>query len=116
MLFIILFILILILILIPYFLQNNNNQTIEHYWDITPYKYHWNIFKCLDGDCIRDESKKCYRWCDKWAEPGAQENCRYRCLDYADLMYDQYKFNNYTFDRVLPKFEEWSILRNTDYV
>ena len=109
-------IILLVIVSVILFYQFNKKDEIEHYWGITPYNYHWNIFKCLDGDCIRDESRKCYRWCDNWEEEGGSDNCRYKCMDYADIMYDQLKFNNYTFNRVLPRFEEWSLLRNTDYV
>ena len=37
------------------FLRKNK---IEGYYDITPYDYHWDIFKCYTIDCIKDKAKK----------------------------------------------------------
>jgi len=93
----------------------NKSTQIESFYDVTPYYYHWNMFKCLDNDCVKDESFKCYRWCDKWAELGGKHNCRLRCLDYADIMIMQLRSNHYNFNKILPKFEENSILQNSDY-
>ena len=89
-------------------------KKIEPYWDITPYKYHWNIFKCLDMDCIKKRSYICNRWCDSWAELGGSENCRLRCTDYADQQADYIKFNNYTWGKTLPKFSQYALHEKVD--
>ncbi len=83
---------------------------IEPYYDITPYNMHWDIFKCLDANCIKDASYKCYRWCDMVREEGAATNCKTRCLDYADEMFDSLKLQNYTWSYLLPEFEHVTML------
>lgn len=86
----------------------------EHYYDLTPYNLHWDIFKCLDADCVIKKSYICYKWCDNWDEPGGSENCRTRCADYADEMFDSLKFQDYTFSYLLPRFKKVSILTDRD--
>ena len=73
------------------------------------------IFSCYDTDCIKKNSYECYKWCDNWGEPGGRENCRMRCMDYADQMFDQIKFMDYRFHRLLPKFKQYSLLNSNDY-
>ena len=92
-----------------------DKPVVEGYHDITPYEYHWDMFKCYDMDCLKDQSFKCYRWCDNWPEDGGRHNCRLRCLDYADMFAYDVKLNDYTFGGVQPRLEEHSILRDTDY-
>lgn len=89
-------------------------QNIEGFADVVPYYLHWNIFRCYSEDCVRQEGKKCYQWCHRWGEPGATNNCRMRCFDYADQMMDQLKFNDYTFYNRLPHFLGDSLLNDTD--
>lgn len=91
-------------------LMSHVGKKVEGYWDITPYNKHWDIFSCYDGKCIKNKSYECYKWCDYIAEPGARENCRMRCMDYADQMYDQLKYSNYQFNRLLPKIGDYSLL------
>lgn len=89
----------------------------EHFWDLAPYNLHWDIFKCLDGDCVRKKSYECNQWCDNWDEPGGSTNCKMRCLDYADQMYDSLKFQDHTWNYLLPRFDKVSILEDRgDYV
>jgi hypothetical protein len=106
--------LIILLILIAVILLYKDNVTIEGYYDITPYEAHWNIFKCLDPKCIKDRSYKCYKWCNNWSEPGGQENCRLRCADYADEMFNSLKFQNYTWNYLNPRFRDVSLLNTKD--
>ena len=48
--------LIIVLAVILILISLHNNTTIEGYYGLTPYKYHWNIFKCLTSDCLIKES------------------------------------------------------------
>jgi hypothetical protein len=91
------------------FFNKRNKKAVEGYHDITPYDFHWDMFKCLDMDCLKNKTKKCYDWCNNWGESGGRHNCRMRCLDYADQYAEQLKFNNYNFNRILPKFK-WAAL------
>lgn len=100
--------LILILILVL------NKNKVEHFWDIIPYDLVSNVYKCNSLECIKDESYKCYRWCDRWKEPGGQNNCRKSCLDFADIMTLNDRYNNYTFGNTRGKFDEYSLLANNN--
>ena len=106
----------IVIILLLVYIINKNKQQIEHYWDITPYPLHYDIFKCLDMRCVRATSYKCNRWCDKWPESGGRENCRLRCMDYADQQADYIKFNTYNFYKILPKFKKHALYNYTDIV
>jgi len=90
------------------------SDKVEHYYDITPYEAHWNIFKCLDQECIRKKGYECYEWCKNWEESGGSENCKMRCADYADEMFDSLKYQNYTWNYLLPRFDKVSILKDRD--
>ncbi len=102
---------LIIIIIIIYLicLAYSSKYKIEPYYDITPYNFHWNIFKCLDVDCLKKKSKECYDWCNNWSELGGRHNCRMRCLDYADIQASQLKFNNYFWNRELPKFKYYAL-------
>jgi hypothetical protein len=89
----------------PKYINDGNNNSIEGYYDITPYDFHWNMFKCLDMECLKDKSLKCYNHCNHWGESGGRHNCRLRCLDYADQYASQLKLNNILWNRILPKFK-----------
>lgn len=88
----------------------------EGFYDITPYEAHWDIFKCLDPECVKKKSYDCYKWCDNVDEPAASENCRLRCADYADEQFDSLKFNDYTFNYLLPKFDKVTILKDDNEI
>ena len=88
------------------------SKQTEPFYDITPYELHWDTFKCLDSECVKKNSYECYKWCDHWPEFGGAENCRLRCSDYADEMMDSIKFQNYTWGRMLPRFDKVSILKD----
>jgi len=102
---------LLIVLLIPLTIKNNTKNT-EHYYDITPYSYHWNLFKCYDMDCVNKKGLACYKWCNKWAESGGKHNCRIKCLDFGDIQSDNLKYNNYTWNSLLPHFSKISLLSN----
>ena len=89
-------------------------KLMEPFYDITPYEAHWDMFKCLDPKCIREKGYKCYKWCDNISEPGAQENCRMRCADYADMQFNNYKLQRYNWFFRNPDFSRDSILTDTD--
>lgn len=109
-------IILTILLIFLSYIKFRTNKCYENYYDITPYQYHYNIFRCLDDNCIREESKKCYDWCDNWGEPGGRHNCRMRCLDYADIQHKQVSFSHYTFNKALPRFYKFSILNKNKKV
>lgn len=85
-----------------------NEKKVEGYYDVQPYEYHWDIFKCYDYPCVLDKSYKCYKACNKMDEEGAQHNCRQRCLDYADIQIEQLRLPNRDFNYLLPTFEQYS--------
>ncbi len=86
-------------------------KNIEGYYDMIPYKYHWDMFKCLDMECLKEKTKICHDWCNNWGETGGRENCRMRCMDFADQYAEQLKLNNVIWNRILPKFEYASMDR-----
>jgi len=94
--------------------STSEQELIEGYYDITPYEAHWNIFKCLDPKCIKDKGYECYKWCNNIEETGAAENCRVKCADYADEMFDSIKLQNYTFNYLLPRFSKVTLLKDRD--
>jgi hypothetical protein len=100
---------IIIIIIIIYFLSKDKT---EGYWDLTPYKYHWNIYKCYDSDCIKKKGYECYQYCDKITNEGARRNCRMRCLDESDIEFVNLRFNNYTFGSILPKLKDHALTNN----
>jgi len=83
---------------------------VEYYYDLTPYKKHWDIFSCYDDKCARKTSYDCYKSCDAIGELGAHENCRLWCGDYADLQYGSLKLDNYVFNSALPRLKQYSLL------
>lgn len=102
--------LLIVTILIICMMNGNVFITQEHFWDITPYNKHWEIFKCLDPQCIKDTSYQCYKFCDHISEEGASRNCRMRCLDYADQQFDYLKFQDYTWNYLNPRFKQVTVL------
>ena len=96
----------ILLLLILLFWYNS----VEHYWDIGPYKLYNNIYRCHSMDCVKDEGVKCYDWCDRWAELGGSEKCKLNCLDAGDKMSDNLKYNYAIWNRLLGKFDEFSLL------
>lgn len=92
-------------------------KLMEPFYDITPYEAHWRIFKCLTPKCIRDKGYECYKWCENIDEPGARDNCRMRCADYADQHFTNYKLQRYNWKDVNDNFSKYSILNDTrDFV
>jgi hypothetical protein len=114
---IIVIILIILCIVMIFVYINKKSVIIENYYDLVPYEYTWDISSCYDVDCIKDTTKKCYDWCDTWNEPAGRTECRMNCLDGADQMLLNVKFNDYTFSKLLPKFKKVSLLTgdNNEY-
>lgn len=108
---VILLLVIMVAIIIIYFLYEKK-QNVEHYYDLVPYDYVWDIYKCYNGNCIRKKGKNCYDWCKNWPEPGGKGNCRLVCLDDSDIMYQYLKFNDYNFNKMFPRFKEFSLLND----
>lgn len=100
---------VIIIILIIILLIFSKRDNIENYHDITPYDFHWDIFKCYDGKCLRSKAKKCYDWCNHWGETGGRHNCRMRCLDYADQQADYMKLHDVIWNRNMPKFKHFTL-------
>jgi len=86
----------------------------EGYADLTPYRYHWDIFKCYDRECVNDKVRKCREWCNTWKEEGGAENCRIGCLDYGDIQSEQMRLNIRNFNGILPLFNEYGLLADSD--
>ena len=107
----ILTIIFIVLLCLFSFLPKNNVEIKEGYYDITPYEFHWDIFKCYDDKCLRKKAKECYDWCNNWGETGGRHNCRMRCLDYADQQAEHLKLGDYFFHRNLPKIKYRAIHR-----
>lgn len=100
---------VIVLVLICYFMKYQKIR--EDYYDIQPYKNHWDIFSCYDGDCIIETSHKCYKNCDKIGEQGASENCRMRCLDYSDMLLENsHNYNRIIFGDSMKKLKKYSLL------
>jgi hypothetical protein len=89
-------------------------KLMEPFYDITPYSAHWNIFKCLDEKCLREQGYECYKWCDNIDEEGARRNCKMRCADYADQQSDTHKFQRRNWFFRNPDFSRYSLLTDTD--
>lgn len=108
---------IIIICLIYVFYNKQKVEVKEHYYNILPYKYRWDISSCYSEKCIRDKARKCFDLCEGWPEDGGKDDCRLECLDDADEIYQHLKFNNYNFNRIFPHFDEVSLLHdNNDYV
>jgi hypothetical protein len=113
---IIIILVIIIIVIVFYYLINNNKQT-EHFWDLVPYEYRWNIFKCYNGKCTVGNSFKYAQFCNYIEDEGAREYCRQKSLDDADLQFDSLKLNKVNFGPEMPWLRCASLLRNThDYV
>lgn len=95
------FILILVTIISIYIKKQNK---IENYFDIIPYDYHWNFFKCYTNDCVLKNSYLCYRYCNTLEEAGSRNNCRKRCFDYSDMQIEALKVPNRNFAGALGRF------------
>lgn len=108
-------ILLLILLIGMYILSDNR----EHYYDITPYNLHWNVFKCLNGTCAIKKSYDCFKYCDYIKESGAMQQCKVSCLNVGDEMFDYLKYQNYNWpvDDSNRFMGNYTVLNNTgDYV
>lgn len=71
------------------------NQKKEHFYNIIPYKYRWNIGKCWDSKCLTDKLIDCNKWCNLHGYD--KHTCKYRCARYADnqLIYNRFGYHNW---------------------
>lgn len=114
-----LIILIILIIILIYFLIKNRYET---YYDVLPYKYDWDIYKCLDMDCVKQKSLDCFNACETLEQnklttrDGTIEQCQMACMNHGDLQADVLKWDNYTWNSLLPKFSKVSLLnKNADW-
>lgn len=105
------YIIFILLIIILVYLSLKINK-IEGYYDIVPYKYNWNIFKCFDPECVKRESYKCYKYCDYIQDEKAAEYCRLTCADNGDIQFHDVKRGWIQFNYLFPKFKDVSILND----
>ncbi len=89
--------------------SRSGTGTIEHFYDNIPYKYQWNVSKCLSAGCVKRTSYNCYRGCNALGMD-TEEGCQAKCLDIGDMVFDSIKYQNYTWQGLLPKFNKFSLL------
>lgn len=115
MLIIVLILIILYILLLIYTSRVEPTNT-EHFWNIIPYQYHWDIFKCLDKECLYKKGKACFDWCNNIREDNAAQQCRIGCSDTVDQFNQSLLFDYYTFNVLLPKFKKVSLYnKNGDW-
>jgi hypothetical protein len=115
---------LIILILVSIYCSDGA-VTVEGFWDVLPYDYHWNMFKCLDMECLKKQTKICHDACseikkkdkfvfsdDQDAKVSTRENCKMRCMDFADQYSEQLKLNNILWNRILPNFDKVALYKN----
>ena len=106
---------VILIIILVCFLYFGKEPVYEHYYNMIPYKFIYNIYKCLNTDCVLREGRKCYDFCDGFPEPAARHTCRQRCFDHADiLMSDSLKFNWRNFNYQMPRFKAWALFNKKD--
>lgn len=104
--------LILIILALIIFFLVSMQKSIEGYSDLTPYRYHWDIFKCYDKYCVEDKTNKCQEWCENWPQLGGYEKCKVNCLNFADIQNEQLRLNARNFNSNLPLFHGYSLLED----
>ena len=106
----IIFLLIIFFFVILKLKKPTKSKIIESYFDHLPYKFHWNIYKCKNQDCVKKNTFKCREECEKKygkstnLYEGIVERCKKNCLDYSDIQFDHLKYNNYIFNDALLFF------------
>ena len=139
------FLILIIIILIILTLTYNSQKQIENYYNIVPYLYHNNIYKCLDRKCTIDNSYKCYKYCsnikDDASSPqsytniaegqpfvykpsstlssgkdGARKQCELECFNVGDETFDSIKYQNYNWANELPYAYNFRLFNEDDYV
>lgn len=104
------YILLLVLIIMLMFVDN-----VEHYQNIVPYSYNWNIFKCLDRYCVIKKSYDCYKYCQTLDDViGGDQQCQLQCLDLGDEMFDYIKYQNYTWGNELKVANDIRLFKHYD--
>lgn len=109
------YIIFFLFLIIIFLIWHSSRNNYESFWNLTPYEAHMKIFRCFTGDCIKKKSKECHNWCDNIEEPAAQENCRTRCLDYADQQVDQIKMQDYMFKNALPSINKVALFNDVEW-
>ncbi len=92
----------------------NKKKHTENYYNILPYPYMWNVYSCYSMPCTKEESYKCYKWCNFWEEPGARQECWLNCLNIGDIQSDVIKYNDYNWSVIQPKLAQYSMINKTD--
>ena len=86
----------------------------EHFYDVIPYKYRWNMGKCWNSECLEDALIACNRWCDvNGHDEIAMKNlyrygkydCKYQCKRYADNQVIYNRFGYYNWMKNMKKFD-----------
>ncbi len=85
---------VFVIVIIILFINNNNNN-YEPFYNIVPYKFRWDIDKCLTGQCAIDKAYEYYKYCDNIKDTIAKEDCRVEALNISDEMFDYLKYQNY---------------------
>ena len=88
---------------------------VEHYYNITPYKLHWDMYKCLSYDCITKRSHKCYEYCQNLKER-ERKLCEIECLNEGDRLFDSIKWQDYTWGKRLNLAQLSREFNQNDYV
>ncbi len=86
---------LLVLLSILIFLFINNKKSYEPFYNIVPYKFRWDIDKCLTGKCAINKAYDYYKYCNNIQDPIAQEDCQVEALNISDEMFDYLKYQNY---------------------
>ncbi len=108
-------ILLLTLFVTSIIYTSKTNKMYEGYWDLIPYKYHYNIFKCFDLECLEREEKKCCEACyniSAMSNSGLMSGvgkCKVRCRRATNQQAMQLGFNDYTFSYALPRFKKYAL-------
>ena len=108
----VLIIIILLFLLASCIRNKNKNKINEGFYDLVPYKYDWNMFKCYSEKCLDDRLNKCLEYCPKIDEPGGRLKCYRRCKQYARMQNESLRLNDYTFGPRLPCLRKYSILND----
>ena len=102
-------IIVLFILIIIYYYSTNT----EHFYDRVPQKYYWNTYSCYSGDCAKNKSYQCYKFCNSLDDinEASAENCRLTCMDEGDRTFDNLKFGTAIFGGALPRISNYSLLR-----
>lgn len=111
-------ILLLILFVAAVIYITKKNKMYEGYWNLIPYKYHYNIFKCFDLECLKKEEKKCCEACyniSSMSNVGLMAGvgkCKVGCKRATRQQSLQLGFNDYTWGNALPDIKKYALFNN----